>query len=153
MFPAVRDGLVVKEALPTGVPKPSSFFVFNTRRPVFRDIRVREAISYLFDFDWINHSYFFDLYERSASYFDGSEPFSRGHPADAREKALLAPFGDAVRPDVLAGAWSPPVSDGSGRDRASLKRALDLFAAADMRSAARSSRSAQPASRWPSRSW
>jgi peptide/nickel transport system substrate-binding protein len=129
-FPAVRDGLVIKEALPTGVPKTSSFFVFNARRPVFRDVRVREAISFLFDFEWINHSYFFDLYRRSASYFDGSELSSHGRPADAREKALLAPFGDAVRPDVLQGTWSPPVNDGSGRDRATLKRALDLFAAA-----------------------
>jgi peptide/nickel transport system substrate-binding protein len=129
-FPAVRDGLVIKEAFPTGVPKTSSFFVFNTRRPVFRDVRVREAISFLFDFEWINHSYFFDLYRRTASYFDGSELSSHGRPADAREQALLAAFGDVVRPDVLQGTWSPPVSDGSGRDRATLKRALDLFAAA-----------------------
>src|SRR5216684_7536874 len=129
-FPAVRDGLVIKEIFPTGVPKASSFFVFNTRRPVFRDVRVREAISFLFDFEWINHSYFFDLYRRTASYFDGSELSSHGRPADAREQALLAAYGDVVRPDVLQGAWSPPVSDGSGRDRATLKRALDLFAAA-----------------------
>ena len=129
-FPAVRDGRVLKEALPTGVPKLSSYFVFNTRRAVFSEIRVREAISLLFDFEWINHSYFFDLYQRSASYFDGSELSSHGRPADQREKALLAPFAEAVRADVLDGTWSPPVSDGSGRDRVTLKRALDLFAAA-----------------------
>jgi peptide/nickel transport system substrate-binding protein len=129
-FPAVRDGRVVKEELPTGVPKPSSFFIFNTRRPVFGDIRVREAISLLFDFKWINHSYFFDLYKRTDSYFAGSELSAHGRPADARERALLAPFPDAVRPDVLDGTWSPPVSDGSGRDRATLKRALALFSAA-----------------------
>jgi peptide/nickel transport system substrate-binding protein len=129
-FPAVRDGRVVKEALPTGVPKVSSFLVFNTRRAIFSDIRVREAISLLFDFEWINHSYFFGLYERTASYFDGSELSSHGRPADQREKALLAPFPDAVRTDILAGTWSPPVSDGSGRDRGTLKGALALFAAA-----------------------
>jgi peptide/nickel transport system substrate-binding protein len=129
-FPAVRDGRVLKEVLPTGVPKLSSYFVFNTRRAVFSDIRVREAISLLFDFEWINHGYFFDLYKRSASYFDGSELSSHGRPADQREKALLAPFAEAVRADVLDGTWSPPISDGSGRDRATLKRALDLFAAA-----------------------
>ena len=77
-FPAVRDGRVVKEALPTGLPKASSYFVFNTRRPVFADIRVREAISLLFDFEWINHSYFFDLYRRTASYFEGSELSAHG---------------------------------------------------------------------------
>jgi peptide/nickel transport system substrate-binding protein len=129
-FAAVRDGRVLKEALPTGVPKASSYFVFNTRRAVFSDIRVREAISLLFDFEWINHGYFFDLYRRSASYFDDSELSSHGRPADQREKALLAPFTEAVRADVLDGTWSPPVSDGSGRDRATLKRALDLFAGA-----------------------
>jgi peptide/nickel transport system substrate-binding protein len=129
-FGAVRDGRVLKEALPTGVPKASSYFVFNTRRAVFSDIRVREAISLLFDFEWINHGYFFDLYRRSASYFDDSELSSHGRPADQREKTLLAPFPEAVRADVLDGTWSPPVSDGSGRDRATLKRALDLFAGA-----------------------
>ncbi len=129
-FAAVRDGRVLKEALPTGVPKASSYFVFNTRRAVFSDIRVREAILLLFDFEWINHGYFFDLYRRSASYFDDSELSSHRRPAEQREKALLAPFTEAVRADVLDGTWSPPVSDGSGRDRVTLKRALDLFAAA-----------------------
>jgi peptide/nickel transport system substrate-binding protein len=129
-FPAVRDGRVLKEALPTGVPKTSTFLVFNTRRAIFADIRVREAISLLFDFEWINHSYFFDLYQRTASYFAGSELSSHGRPADQRERALLAPFPGAVRTDVLEGTWSPPVSDGSGRDRATLKRALALFNAA-----------------------
>jgi peptide/nickel transport system substrate-binding protein len=129
-FAAVRDGRVLKEALPTGVPKASSYYVFNTRRPIFSDIRVREAISLLFDFEWINHAYFFDLYRRSASFFDDSELSSHGRAADQREKALLAPFPDTVRADVLDGTWSPPVTDGSGRDRATLKRALNLFAAA-----------------------
>ena len=129
-FPALRDGRVVKEALPTGLPKPSFFFVFNTRRPVFADIRVREALAMLFDFEWINHSIFFDLYRRTASYFDGSELSAHGRPADAHERALLAAFPGAVRVDVLDGTWSPPVSDGSGRDRTVLRRALALFAAA-----------------------
>ena len=129
-FPAARDGRVIKEALPSGMPKTSTFFVFNTRRPIFSDIRVREAISLLFDFEWINHNYFFDLYRRTAGYFDGSELSSRGRPADERERALLAPFSSSVRADVLDGTWSPPVSDGSGRDRGTLKRALDLLAAA-----------------------
>src|SRR5262245_41714411 len=129
-FPAVRDGRVVKEAFPTGTPKASSYYVFNTRRAVFSDIRVREAISLLFDFEWINHGYFFDLYRRSASFFDDSELSSHGQPADHRERALLAPFAEAVRTDVLDGNWSPPVSDGSGRDRATLKRALNLLATA-----------------------
>jgi peptide/nickel transport system substrate-binding protein len=129
-FPAVRDGRIVKETLPTGLPSSMSAFVFNTRRPVFSDIRVREAISLLFDFEWINHNFFFDRYRRTASYFEGSELAARGRAADARERALLAPYPEAVRPDVLAGTWAPPVSDGTGRDRDRLKRALALFSAA-----------------------
>jgi peptide/nickel transport system substrate-binding protein len=129
-FPALREGRVVKEAIATGLPKASSFFVLNTRRAIFADVRVREALGLLFDFEWINNNYFFGLYQRTASYFAGSELSSHGRPADAQERALLAPFAGAVRADVLDGSWSPPVSDGSGRDRRTLKRALDLFAAA-----------------------
>lgn len=129
-FPAARDGRVVKEELKTGVPQGMRALVFNTRRPAFSDIRVRKAINHLFDFEWVNRSLFYGLYQRTGSYFEGSELSSRGRPADAREQALLAPFPDAVAPEVLAGAWAPPVSDGSGRDRAQLKAALDLFAEA-----------------------
>jgi peptide/nickel transport system substrate-binding protein len=129
-FPAVRDGFVVKESFSTGLPKPSEYFVFNTRREVFRDMRVREGLSYLFDFEWFNRSYFFDLYQRTGGYFDGSELSSLRRDADSREKTLLASFPNAVRSDVLNGTWSPPISDGSGRDRTLLKRALDLFASA-----------------------
>jgi len=128
-FPAVRDHRVVQEALPTSLPKGMSSFVFNTRRPVFADARVREAITLLFDFEWLNHNYFFDLYRRTGSYFDGSELSSRGRPADARERALLAPYPDAVRPEVMTGTWQPPSSDGTGRDRRNLERALALLAA------------------------
>ena len=100
-----------------GLPKFASDFVFNTRRPIFADIRVRQAIALLFDFQWINRNFFYDLYQRSASFFDDSELSAYHRPADEHERALLAPYPDAVRPDVLDGTWSPPVSDGSGRDR------------------------------------
>jgi peptide/nickel transport system substrate-binding protein len=129
-FPAERDGRVIKEAFSSGLPKASSFYVFNTRRPVFADIRVRKAISLLFDFEWINHNLFFDLYRRSGSYFEESELSARGHSADAVERALLRPFPGAVSPDVLDGTWSPPVGDGSGRDRIMLRRALELLSEA-----------------------
>jgi peptide/nickel transport system substrate-binding protein len=126
-FPAARAGRVVKEEFPSGLPKPMMAFVFNTRRPVFADIRVRQAIMQLFDFKWLNHNFFFDRYRRPASYFEGSELSAHGRPANARERALLAPFPNAVRPDVMAGTWSPPTSDGSGRDRRNLKIALALL--------------------------
>jgi peptide/nickel transport system substrate-binding protein len=101
--------------------------VMNTRRAVFADIRVREAMLYLFDFEWLNHTYFFDLYERTASYFDGCELSAHERPASPRERDLLKPFPDAVRADIMEGQWSPPVSDGSGRDRDGLRRAFALF--------------------------
>jgi peptide/nickel transport system substrate-binding protein len=129
-FPALRAGRVVKATFSSGLPKPSAYFVFNTRRPIFADIRVRQAVTLLFDFEWINHNLFFDLYRRTAGFFEGSELSARGRPATARERALLAPYAGAVRPDVLEGTWSPPISDGSGRDRTTLRRALDLLAAA-----------------------
>src|SRR5579863_8625821 len=64
-IPAVRDGRIVKESFSDGLPKLSSAFVFNTRRPIFSDIRVREAITLLFDAEWVNHNFYFDLYRRS----------------------------------------------------------------------------------------
>jgi peptide/nickel transport system substrate-binding protein len=128
-FPAVRDHRIVKEALPTGLPRGMSAFVFNTRRPLFADIRIREAIGLLFDFEWLNRNFFFGLYERTGSYFEGSELSSSGRPASPRERELLASFPGTVRPEVLAGTWRPPVSDGSGRDRRRLKQALALLTA------------------------
>jgi peptide/nickel transport system substrate-binding protein len=129
-FPAVRDGRVVKEAFTNGLPKPASNFVFNTRRPIFADLRVRQALVLLFDAEWVNRNFFFDLYRRSASYFDDSDLSAYHRPADQHERTLLAKFPNAVRADVLDGTWSPPTSDGSGRDRKNLRAALSLLEAA-----------------------
>jgi len=126
-FPALRDGRVVKETFPYGLPKGMEGLCFNTRRPMFADIRVRQALLHLFDFEWINHTYFFDLYKRTASYFDGCELSAHGVAANARERELLAPFPGAVRPDIMAGTWAPPKTDGSGRDRDGLRAAFALF--------------------------
>ena len=116
--------------MPAACQSSRSNFVFNTRRPIFADIRVRQAIALLFDFEWVNRNFFFDLYRRSASFFDGSELSAFHRPADERERALLAPFPGAVRADVLDGTWSPPASDGSGRDRKSLRAGAGLLDAA-----------------------
>jgi peptide/nickel transport system substrate-binding protein len=129
-FPALRDGRVVKESFPYALPKPLDALVFNTRRPIFADIRVREAIGLLLDFEWLNKNFYFGAYKRTASYFEGSELTFSGHPADARERELLKPFPNAVRADVMDGSWRPPANDGSGRDRDTLKKALSLFSQA-----------------------
>ena len=86
---------MIRDTIKTGMPQPSEFLVFNTRRPVFSDIRVRQALTLLFDFEWINRNYFFGLYARSASFFAGSELSAYGRPADERERELLKPFADA----------------------------------------------------------
>jgi peptide/nickel transport system substrate-binding protein len=126
-FPAIRDHRVFREALPAGGPKGLEGFVFNLRRPLFDDIRVREALGLLFDFEWINANLYDGLYKRTQSFFDDSELASTGRPASAAELALLAPFPGAVREDILQGTWRPAATDGSGADRIEPKRALALL--------------------------
>jgi peptide/nickel transport system substrate-binding protein len=129
-IPAVRDGRIVKDAFFNGLPKGMLAFVFNTRNPLFADIRVREAITLLYDFEWVNHNFFFDRLRRTASYYEGSELSARGRPADAGERALLAAFPGVVRGDILDGTWALPITDGSGRDRTTLRSALALLSQA-----------------------
>lgn len=125
--PAVRDGRILRQTLHFDAPKGMTGLVFNTRRPFFADVRVREALGILFDFEWANRNLFHGVYRRAGSFFSDSELSALGVPADAREKALLAAFPGAVRADILAGTWSPSATDGSGRDREQARRALDLL--------------------------
>jgi peptide/nickel transport system substrate-binding protein len=129
-FPAARDGEVIRDTIKTGTPQPSEFLVFNTRRPVFSDIRVRQALTLLFDFEWINRNYFFGLYARSAGFFAGSELSAYGRPADKRERELLKAYISHMPSDILDGSYRLPVSDGSGRDRTTLRSALKLLSEA-----------------------
>ncbi|MEH2546596.1 peptide/nickel transport system substrate-binding protein [Bradyrhizobium sp. AZCC 2262] len=129
-FPAARSGEVIRDTIKTGMPQPSEFLVFNTRRPIFSDIRVRQALTLLFDFEWINRNYFFGLYARSAGFFAGSELSAYGRPADERERELLKPFTERIPPDILDGSYRLPVTDGSGRDRTTLRSALKLLSEA-----------------------
>lgn len=131
--PAVRDGRIVRDTFRFQTPKGMTGLVFNTRRPQFADIRVREALAMLFDFEWANRNLFHGVYRRAGSFFADSELSALGVPADQREKALLAAFPGAVRDDILAGSWAPAATDGSGRDRDQARRALDLLEAAGYR--------------------
>lgn len=132
-FPAVADGRVVKETFRSGLPSGMYGFVLNTRRDVFKNRDVRLALGGLFDFEWANQNLFFSAYKRIRSYYDGSELSSYGRPATEAEKALLAPYADKVLPEVMDGTWTLPVSDGSGRDRAFLKKGFDALKAAGYR--------------------
>jgi peptide/nickel transport system substrate-binding protein len=129
-FAAARSGEVIRDAIKTGMPQPAEFLVFNTRRPVFSDIRVRQALTLLFDFEWINRNYFFGLYGRTASFFAGSVLSAYGRAADDRERELLKPYAARIPPDILDGSFRLPVTDGSGRDRATLRSALKLLSEA-----------------------
>lgn len=129
-FPAARNGEVVREAIRPGLPQPSEFLVFNTRRPLFSDIRVRQALTLLFDFEWINRNYFFGLYSRAGGFFAGSELSAYGRAAGDRERKLLKPFVSHMPQDILDGSYRLPVTDGSGRDRATLRSALTLLSQA-----------------------
>src|SRR6202000_3067374 len=91
-FSAAKNGEVIRDTIKSGLPQISEFLVFNTRRPVFSDIRVRRALTLLFDFEWINHNFFFDLYTRSGGFFAGSELSAYGRPADESEKAKKPPL-------------------------------------------------------------
>ena len=126
-FAAVAKSEVVLETIPNALPAPISALAFNTRRPLFADLRVREAMIHAFNFEWANENLFHNLFRRSQGYFDGSELSSLGRPASARELALLAEAGGDLPGDILEGRYRLPVADRSGRDRANLRRALELM--------------------------
>ncbi len=120
-FPAVTRGDIVKETIKTRLPSGMLGIVLNTRRPMLQDPKLRAALIDLFDFEWANRSLFSGAYTRTKSFFDNSELSSHGRPASDAEKALLAPYPDAVTPEIMASGWTPPVSDGSGLDRAFMR--------------------------------
>ncbi len=126
-FPAAQNGLVKKIEFDLGVPAPMAALVFNTRRPLFADKRVREGLTLAFDFEWLNKTLFRGLYVRTESFFDRSELSSHGRSADSRERELLAPFSKDLEPGILEGAFSQPVTDGSGANREGRKRAIALL--------------------------
>ena len=132
-FPAAQDGRVIRDTFEFGLPSGMYGFVMNTRRPVFSNRAVRHALVSLFDFEWANRNLFNGAYSRTKSYYDGSELSSHGIPASAAERALLAPFADAVLPEIMEGKWSPPVSDGSGRDREFLRAGMEALRQAGYR--------------------
>ena len=132
-FPALRDGRVKKDEFPVGTPSGMSALVFNTRRPIFADIRVRQALIKLFDFEWINRTLYHGQYARTQSYFDRSDLSSHGRAADARERALLAPYQAEVKPEIMEGSFAFPVSDGTGQNRDRRIEALALLEQAGYR--------------------
>ena len=126
-FPAVRHGDVIKESFKKGTPADMIGFVFNTRKPIFKDRKVRQALSLVFDFEWVNHNLFNDVYSRTEGFWCGSTLSAVGRPASDKEKQLLSPYPGAVLPEVMDGTWHNVKTDGSGIDRASAEKAWQLL--------------------------
>ena len=125
-FPAVRDGRVIKGEFPHKLPTGLQGYAMNTRRPVFADPLVRQAIATVFDFEWTNKNLFFGLYDRTKSFFELSPLMADGMPAP-EELTLLEPYRAKLHPDVFGEPIMPPVSDGSGQDRKLLREASRLL--------------------------
>jgi microcin C transport system substrate-binding protein len=125
-FPAVVDGRVKRELLPDETPSGAQGWFLNTRRDKFKDPRVREALGNAFDFEWTNKTIMYGAYARTVSPFQNSDMMASGPPSP-EELALLEPFRGRVPDEVFGAPYLPPSSDGSGQDRALLKRAVQLL--------------------------
>jgi microcin C transport system substrate-binding protein len=128
-IPAVREGRLIKAEIPHESPTGMQAFVYNTRRPVFQDSRVREALSYAFDFEWINKNLFNGAYTRTKSFFSNSELASSSLPSP-EERAILEPFRGRIPDAVFNKVYQPPVTNGSGNNRRNLRQAFRLLAQA-----------------------
>jgi peptide/nickel transport system substrate-binding protein len=129
-FPAVRSGNVVKDSFTPRLPANMYAMVFNTRRSMFANPKLREGLTLAFDFEWLNKNLYDNAYKRSQSFWENSDLSSFHVPASEKELALLGPVKDKIDPAVLNGTYQFPVTDASGRDRKILRQAFDLIRAA-----------------------
>jgi microcin C transport system substrate-binding protein len=125
-FPAVEKGLVKKELIRHHLPTGMQGFAFNTRRPIFQDVRVRHALSLAFDFEWENANLFYGAYTRTDSYFSNSELASSNVPT-GEELTLLDKYKSELPPALFTQPFNLPVTDASGNNRDQLRQALDLL--------------------------
>jgi microcin C transport system substrate-binding protein len=125
-FPAAKDGRVKRDEIPDDTPSGAQGWFINTRRQKFADPRVREALNDAFDFEWTNKTIMYGLYQRTVSVFQNSDMMAQGKP-DADETALLEQFRGHLPDEVFGEPYTPPVSDGSGQDRALLRKAAQLL--------------------------
>ena len=124
--PPVRQGLIKKEEVRHQRPTGMQAFVFNTRRDLFRDPRVRRALAFAFDFEWSNKNLFYGQYTRTESYFSNSELASTGLPGPGELK-ILEPLRGQIPDRVFTETYKPPSSDASGNIRRNLRQGLRLL--------------------------
>ncbi len=125
-FPAIKDGRVKQEVLPDDTPSGAQGWFINTRREKFKNPKLREALILAFDFEWTNKTIMYGSYDRTHSVFQNSDLMAKGPPSP-EEVALLEPFRGKLPAEVFGEPFVPPVSDGSGQDRALLRRAGQLL--------------------------
>jgi microcin C transport system substrate-binding protein len=125
-FPAIKDGRVKQAVLPDDTPSGAQGWFMNIRRAKFKDRRVREALIDAFDFEWTNKTLMYGSYQRTHSVFQNSPMMASGMPGPD-ELALLEPFRGKVPDEVFGEPYVPPVTDGSGQDRARLRQASQLL--------------------------
>ncbi|MDD5585354.1 MAG: extracellular solute-binding protein [Alphaproteobacteria bacterium] len=123
---AVKKGLIIKQEIKNELPSGMQAFAFNTRRDIFKDPRVREALGYAFDFEWANKNFAYGAYKRTTSYFANSELAAEGLPSP-EELKILEPYRGKIPDEVFTSAFKPPVTDGSGDARDNLKKAAALL--------------------------
>ena len=123
---AIKNGLIKKELIQHENPQGMQAFAFNIRKSIFKDRRVRQALSYAFDFEWSNKNLFFDAYKRTDSYFENSELASSGLPSE-KELNFLNPYYDVLPKEIYTKEYQNPVTDGSGYMRSQLQTASKLL--------------------------
>ncbi len=127
--PAVRDGRLKLEEIAHHNPTGMQAFVMNTRRQVFKDLKLRRALAYAFDFEWSNRNLFFSQYTGTESYFSNSELASTGLPK-GEELKILERYRGRIPDEVFTQVYRAPKTDGSGWPRDNLRRAFALLAEA-----------------------
>jgi microcin C transport system substrate-binding protein len=128
-FAAVKDGRVKRATLPDEAPMGTQGWFLNMRRSKFKDVRIRQALGLAFDFEWTNANIMYGVYSRTVSFFQNSPMEAEGKPAP-QELVLLDPYREELPAEVFGEVPVPPKSDGSGQDRALLRRAAELLSAA-----------------------
>ncbi|MGE4351550.1 MAG: extracellular solute-binding protein [Bdellovibrionales bacterium] len=124
--PAVKKGDIVQKEIKLELPSGMQGFIFNTRRPLFNDRRVREAVGLAFDFEWGNRTLAYGAYKRTKSYFANSELASSGLPSGDELKILEA-YRGKIPDEVFTQTYEPPKNDGTGNIRRNLRIAADLL--------------------------
>jgi microcin C transport system substrate-binding protein len=125
-FPAIRDGRVKRDDLPDDTPSGAQGWFINLRRPKFANPQLRLALNYAFDFEWTNKSLMYGSYLRTQSVFQNSDMMAKGPPGP-EELVLLEPWRGRVPDQVFGEPFEPPVSDGSGQDRALLRKGSQIL--------------------------